>query len=93
VRRPNRQAFERGATSRQDRFCRLAALGAMLLLTACGGDNDFWGSFETSQSGFNEFRVKLTGPAASELIGSWAVPILIDGNPHQLMGVWIAARG
>jgi hypothetical protein len=56
-------------------------------------DNDFWGSFETSQSGFNEFRVKLTGPDASELIGSWAVPILIDGNPHQLMGVWIAARG
>lgn len=56
-------------------------------------DNNFWGSFETSQSGFNEFRVKLTGPEASELIGSWAVPILIGGRPHQLMGAWIAARG
>jgi hypothetical protein len=57
------------------------------------GDDTFSGLFETSQSGFNEFRVKLMGPEASELIGSWAVPILIDGNPHQLMGAWIAARG
>jgi hypothetical protein len=57
------------------------------------GDNNFEGTFETTQSGFNEFRVILTGPDASELIGSWAVPILINGQPHQLMGAWIAARG
>ena len=56
------------------------------------GEDCFLGSFGTSQSGFNEFRVKLTGPAASELVGSWAVPTLIDGEPHQLMGAWIATR-
>jgi hypothetical protein len=56
------------------------------------GEDAFWGSFQTSQSGFNEFKVILTGPEASELIGSWAVPIEIDGQPHQLMGAWIAAR-
>jgi hypothetical protein len=66
---------------------------ALRATTFFPGGNNFWGSFETSQSGFNEFRVKLTGPEASELIGSWAVPILIDGAPHQLMGAWIAARG
>jgi hypothetical protein len=55
--------------------------------------SDTWsGAFETSQSGFNEFKVRLTGPDASELIGSWAVPIMIDGEPHQMMGAWIAAR-
>jgi hypothetical protein len=56
------------------------------------GDATFSGLFETSQSGFNELKVVLTGPESSELIGSWAVPVMIDGEPHQLMGAWIAAR-
>ena len=56
------------------------------------GADTFWGLFETSQSGFNEFKVRLTGPDSSELIGSWAIPALVDGEPHQLMGAWIAAR-
>ena len=56
-------------------------------------DADTWsGLFETSESGFNEFKVRLTGPAANELIGSWSIPIVIDGEPHQLMGAWIAVR-
>jgi hypothetical protein len=57
-----------------------------------GVDPTWWGSLETSESGFNEFKVMLTGPDASELIGSWAVPIRVNGEPHQLMGAWIAAR-
>lgn len=56
------------------------------------GADIYSGLFETSQSGFNEFKVRLTGPEASELIGSWAVPITVDGEPHQFIGAWIAAR-
>jgi hypothetical protein len=65
----------------------------LMTTTTFPAENHFSGVFEASQSGFNEFKVKLTGPEASELIGSWAVPILIDGAPHQLMGAWVAARG
>jgi hypothetical protein len=54
--------------------------------------DSWWGSFESSQSGYNELYVRLTGPDASELIGSWSLPMMIDGEPHQLMGAWIARR-
>ena len=54
---------------------------------------DTWsGLFETSESGFNEFKVRLTGPDANEVIGSWSIPLVINGEPHQLMGAWIAVR-
>jgi hypothetical protein len=60
--------------------------------TVLPGEDTWWGSFDTSESGFNEFKARLAGPDASELIGSWAIPILVNGKPHQLMGAWIAAR-
>lgn len=56
------------------------------------GTDTWWGAFTTSESGFNEFKVMLTGPDASELIGSYAIPVTIDGEPHQFMGAWIAKR-
>lgn len=60
--------------------------------TVLPGTDTWWGMFETSESGFNEFKVMLTGPDAGELIGSWSVPIMVDGEPHQFMGSWIAKR-
>jgi hypothetical protein len=60
--------------------------------TVLPGEETWRGSFETAQSGFNEFKARLTGPDASEIIGSWAIPIMVNGAPHQLMGSWIAAR-
>lgn len=60
--------------------------------TVLAGTDTWWGTFETSDSGFNEFKVMLTGPGADELIGSWSVPITVDGEPHQFMGSWIAKR-
>jgi hypothetical protein len=61
--------------------------------TVLPGEDTWRGSFETAQSsGFNEFKARLTGPDASELIGSWAIPMVVNGAPHQLIGAWIAAR-
>ncbi len=60
--------------------------------TILAGTDTWRGTFETSDSGFNEFKVMLTGPDAGELIGSWSVPITVDGEPHQFMGSWIAKR-
>lgn len=53
------------------------------------GANGFSGIFESDQTGFNQFKVTLMGPNAEELIGSWVVPILIDGECHVLMGAWM----
>lgn len=60
--------------------------------TLLPGDDTWWGTFLTSESGFNELKVRSTGPGAEELIGSFAVPLSVGGEAHQLMGAWIAAR-
>lgn len=62
------------------------------LATLPPGADNWWGSFETSESGFNEFKIRLTGLDANEMIGGWSIPIVIDGQPHQMMGAWIAMR-
>jgi hypothetical protein len=44
------------------------------------------------QSGYNAFEMVFTGPTAEEPIGVLALPLAIDGQPHQLLGAWIAKR-
>lgn len=55
--------------------------------------NSFSGRFDTSQAGSNQFNGLFTGPLAQEAIGSWALPLMIDGQLHQAIGAWIARRG
>jgi hypothetical protein len=56
------------------------------------GTNAFAGKFNTSLAGFNQFKGLFTGPAAQEAMGGWALPLMIDGQPHQALGAWIARR-
>lgn len=61
-------------------------------IALASGANSFSGQFDTSQAGFNRFDGLFAGPSAQEAIGSWALPLIIDGQPHQAMGAWIAKR-
>lgn len=63
-----------------------------LPIDIASGANSFSGTFDTSQSGFNQFKGLFTGPSAQEAIGSWALPLMIDGQLHQAIGAWIAKR-
>jgi hypothetical protein len=54
--------------------------------------NRFSGLPVAEQSGYNAFEMVFTGPAAEESIGALALPLTIDGQPHQLLGAWIAKR-
>lgn len=66
---------------------------AMSPISLSSGVNGFAGTFVSTQPGFNEFRGLFTGPSAQEAIGSWAVPMTIDGQRHQAIGAWIAKQG
>jgi hypothetical protein len=57
------------------------------------GSQAFSGSFNTGVAGINAFDGRFTGPAAEELIGSWSLPFLFEGEAHQAWGAWIAKRG
>ena len=52
------------------------------------------GRFSTTVGGVNSFSGTLTGPAAQESIGAWALPFhySVDGKDHQAAGAWIAKR-
>ncbi|KUO54694.1 MAG: hypothetical protein APF82_08705 [Sphingomonadales bacterium BRH_c42] len=63
-----------------------------LPIALASGANSFSGQFDTSQTGFNQFNGLFTGPSAQEAIGSWALPLMIDGQLHQAIGAWIAKR-
>jgi hypothetical protein len=54
--------------------------------------NGFSGLMEAMESGFNRVDGLFTGPAANEAIGRIAIPVSINGMPHQVMGAWIAAK-
>jgi hypothetical protein len=56
------------------------------------GLNGFSGSFAVNLPGYNQIEGLLAGPNAKEAMGSWAVPVLIDGQAHQIFGVWIAKQ-
>jgi len=56
------------------------------------GANGFSGSFGAKLPGYNQIVGLLTGSTANEMIGNWAVPVLIDGQPHQFFGAWIAKQ-
>lgn len=64
-----------------------------LPIALTSGTNFFSGQFDTVLSGFNQFNGLFTGPLAEEGIGSWALPLMIDGQLHQAIGAWIAKRG
>lgn len=66
---------------------------ALSPVSLSSGSNGFAGSFVSAQPGFNEFRGLFTGPGAQEAIGSWAIPVMWEGQPHQVIGAWIARRG
>lgn len=70
----------------------IGTFSTMPILLASGA-NSFSGQFATSQTGFNQFNGLFTGPTAQEAIGSWALPLMIDGQPHQAIGAWIARQG
>ncbi|WP_340588971.1 hypothetical protein [Erythrobacter alti] len=61
-------------------------------MTLTSGTNSFSGQFITGLTGFNHFNGLFTGPAAQEAIGSWALPLMINGQSHQAIGAWIARR-
>lgn len=65
---------------------------ATLPIALASGTNAFTGRFDTSLPGLNQFNGLFTGPSAQEAIGSWALPLTIDGQPHQAIGAWIARR-
>lgn len=67
-------------------------LGQMALVASDAGAHGFSGSFAAYLPGYNQFVGLLTGPTAKEAIGNWAVPVLIDGQPHQFFGAWIAKQ-
>jgi hypothetical protein len=54
--------------------------------------NGLSGTVITAESGFNRVDGLFTGPAATEAIGRIAIPVSINGAPHQVMGAWIAAK-
>lgn len=56
------------------------------------GNQTFSGSFATDVTGSNAFDGRFTGPGAEELIGSWSLPFLFEGKPHQAWGAWVAKR-
>ncbi|MBA4163814.1 MAG: hypothetical protein C0510_04145 [Erythrobacter sp.] len=64
-----------------------------LPILLASGANSFAGQFDTNLAGFNQFNGLFTGPLAQEAIGSWALPLMIDGQLHQAIGAWIARRG
>jgi hypothetical protein len=63
---------------------------AIAPIALASGSNRFSGLLVSDQSGYNAFEMAFTGPAAEESIGALALPLLIDGQPHQLLGAWIA---
>jgi len=67
-------------------------ISQMALMASDAGANGFSGSFDAALTGYNQFVGLLTGPTAKEMIGNWAVPVLIDGQPHQFFGAWIAKQ-
>lgn len=72
---------------------RLVGTYSTLPISLASGTNSFSGRFDTGQAGFNQFNGLFTGPSAQEAIGSWALPLMIDGQPRQAIGAWIAKRG
>jgi hypothetical protein len=65
---------------------------AIAPIALTSGMNRFSGLLVAEQSGYNAFEMVFTGPAAEESIGALALPLTIDGQPHQLLGAWIAKR-
>jgi hypothetical protein len=58
------------------------------------GSQTFSGTFATNLSGPNAFSGQFTGPAAEELIGKWAFPLIspYDGSLQSASGAMIAKR-
>lgn len=54
------------------------------------GVNGFSGMIDSTQTGINSADGFFTGTTASEAIGRFALPVMVNGEPHQVMGAWIA---
>lgn len=66
-------------------------IGTFPILSATGLTG-FSSSIGSGQTGYNQFAGLFTGSSAQEAIGNWALSVMIDGQPHQLIGAWIAKR-
>jgi hypothetical protein len=70
------------------------SLGTFSFTNGVYSAGHYSGSFSTSVTGVNSFSGLLTGSAAQELIGSWALPFhySVDNKDHQAAGAWIAKQ-